>query len=275
MYGVHSESNVAAVNTLNVLGKGNILGLRYIRPLPSLENFYHTLTLGVDYKDFDQSVNLIGATQSIDTPISYLPVSMGWDGTWNGLANTTKLGINFNAHFRDVVGTEQEFDDKRTGAKSNYAYVRGSADETWRFENGSKLNVRFNGQLTDQPLISNEQFSIGGVDTVRGYLESEVMGDKGFVANFEMHTPSIGPRIHDKIKDFHALFFVDYGQAITIQPGSGQRESSSISGVGFGLRLSVSGFNATLDFAQALKNGADLRTQDGDNRWHVGLEYAF
>jgi hemolysin activation/secretion protein len=275
VYAVHSESDVAAVNTLNVLGKGNIVGLRYVHPLPALEGFYHTLTAGVDYKDFDQVVNLTGAQGNIASPISYLPFSVNWDGTWYSQKNMTKVGINLNTHFRNIVGQDKEFFDKRSGAKSNYAYMRANVDETWKFDNGSKLNVKLNTQLTGEPLISNEQFSIGGADTVRGYLESEVMGDKGYVANFEIHTPSIGPRIYDKIKDLHALFFVDFGEAITINPSKGQRELASLFSTGLGLRFNMLGFDATLDYAKALKDGADLRTKDGDDRWHVGLEYAF
>ncbi|MHB1054196.1 MAG: ShlB/FhaC/HecB family hemolysin secretion/activation protein, partial [Thiobacillus sp.] len=46
-YGVKSDSDVAAVGTLNVVGNGTIVGARYIVPLRSRsEGFFHTATLG-------------------------------------------------------------------------------------------------------------------------------------------------------------------------------------------------------------------------------------
>ena len=278
LYGVHSESDVAAVNTLNVVGNGNIIGLRYIHPLPSKENFYHNLTLGVDYKDFDQTINLLGGDTSASSPISYLPFVLNWDGVWSGESSTTKLGISFNKHIRDLVGKDgigNEFDNKRFKARADYAYLRSNIEQSWRFKNGSHFDLRFNGQLTDQPLISNEQFSIGGADTVRGYLESEVLGDKGYVANIEFHSPSFGKHLNEKISDLHALAFIDFGKVITINPQALQREKSDIASAGFGVRLNVYNFNATLDYAKALKDGASLRTEEGDDRLHVGLEYTF
>ena len=56
LYSVYSDSNVASVGTLNVLGNGVIVGGRYILPLPGSEKFFHTATLGMDYKDFGQNI---------------------------------------------------------------------------------------------------------------------------------------------------------------------------------------------------------------------------
>ena len=39
---------------------------------------------------------------------------------------------------------------------------------------------RGDGQWASQPLISNEQFGIGGVNSVRGYHEGEEFGDTGW-----------------------------------------------------------------------------------------------
>ncbi len=58
-YAVWSDSEAATGGELNVVGKGNIFGARYVRPLPGLpggKRFAHNLTLGVDYKDFDEQI---------------------------------------------------------------------------------------------------------------------------------------------------------------------------------------------------------------------------
>ncbi len=83
LYGVKSDSDVAAVGTLNVVGNGEIVGARYIVPLRGREEFFHSATLGVDYKSVDQTVALIDGG-GFDTPITYMPFTLGWDGTWLG-----------------------------------------------------------------------------------------------------------------------------------------------------------------------------------------------
>ena len=53
LYAVRSDSNIAAVGDLDVIGDGSIYGLRLIDPLPSSNpSFYHNFTAGIDYKDF-------------------------------------------------------------------------------------------------------------------------------------------------------------------------------------------------------------------------------
>ena len=43
----------------------------------------------------------------------------------------------------------------------------------------SKVYGKLQGQVADQPLVNSEQFAGGGLGTVRGYLEAEVLGDDG------------------------------------------------------------------------------------------------
>lgn len=53
------------------------------------------------------------------------------------------------------------------------------------FENGNQLSFSFTGQVSDQILFSNEQLSIGGWNSVRGYNGFNVAGDSGFFVRSE------------------------------------------------------------------------------------------
>ena len=46
----------AGAGTLGVIGSGVISGARYIMPLPGFDGVYHSLSLGADYKDFDEQI---------------------------------------------------------------------------------------------------------------------------------------------------------------------------------------------------------------------------
>ena len=277
-YGVKSESDVAAVGTLNVVGNGTIFGARYILPLRSRsDGFFHTATLGVDFKDFDQSVALIGGGD-FNTPITYLPFTLGWDGTWlgqgeSGQRRSTKAGVAFNFHLRGLVADEQEFADKRFKGRANYAYLRGSGSHSETWASGWGVNARLGWQITAQPLISNEQFAIGGVDTVRGYLESAALGDNGFALSLEARTPNYAKKVADSLDDLHLLAFADGGLVTVLDPITAA-DRFTLAGAGLGLRLKGwRGVSAGLDWAVALKNLGN--TERGDSRAHfrMGFEW--
>ena len=47
-YGVHNDSDIGAVGGINVLGSGDIAGLRAIYSIPG-DSVYQSLTAGIDY----------------------------------------------------------------------------------------------------------------------------------------------------------------------------------------------------------------------------------
>lgn len=269
-YGVKSDSDVAALGTLNVVGKGVILGARYILPLRGRNDFFHTATLGVDHKDFTQAVNLIGSG-GFNTPITYMPFTLGWDGTWLAEGRSTKLGMAFNFHVRGLVGDEQQFADKRFKGRPGYAYLRGSASHSETLASGWGASARTTWQLSPQPLISNEQFTIGGVDTVRGYLESAASGDTGIALSLEAATPNFAKRMSDSLNDAHLLAFVDTGSVKVLSPITAD-DHYTLAGAGLGMRVKGwRGFSAALDWAVALSELGN--TMRGDSRVYFKFGY--
>ena len=68
IYGVRSNSSVASVGGISILGNGSILGVRLIKPLPALDKFFHSVSVGLDYKSFGQTVEFGG---KFETPVSF------------------------------------------------------------------------------------------------------------------------------------------------------------------------------------------------------------
>lgn len=267
-YAVSSESDVAAVGTLNVLGNGVIAGARYIKPLRGDSGFFHSATLGVDYKDFDQTVNLLGG-DDLNAPIAYLPFTLGWDGTWAGEGTRTRVGAAFNFHLRGLVADEQEFADKRFKGRANYAYLRGNVSHERALFGDWRLDAKLGWQLAAQPLISNEQFAIGGADTVRAYVESAALGDNGAVLNFTLSTPNLASRLGLGLRELRLAGFADAGH-VTVRAPITATDRFTLASVGVGLRAKAAfGLYADLDWAVALRERGD--TQDGDTRAHFRL----
>jgi hemolysin activation/secretion protein len=269
-YAVHSNSNVSTVGDLSVLGNGNIYGARAVLNLPGDAQFSHTLSLGVDYKDFGQSL-LLGA-DSIATPIHYLPFQVQYGATQSDTSSTTQLNVAANFSLRGVGNDAQQFEDKRFKARADYFYLRGDVQRTQNFANGMGLFVRIGGQFASQPLIGNEEYSGGGVDSVRGYLETETLGDSGLQSTLEWRTRSYAGKFSEKVQDFHLLAFAD-GVHLWIKDAlAGQADRYRLASTGIGLRLNAwKRLKLVVDQAYPLRDG--VYTKRGDWRTELSISY--
>src|SRR5262249_26294547 len=159
--------------------------VRMIRPLQVLSG---TLTLGADFKDFGEDIRL-EEESGLQTAISYLNLSAGFTGQWSTAARRLGAGLAVNIGPRGLFNKPPEFEEKRFKARPNYIYLRANGDLTQQLGRGFSLLARLAGQYTVEPLISNEQFGIGGADGVRGYLEAEELGDFGAKLSVQLGTP--------------------------------------------------------------------------------------
>ena len=185
---INSNSNVAALGTLGVLGIGEITGLRLGYPFVTSVPSNQSLTFGVDYKHFRNTINQ-SATTSEDTPISYLNLSFAYAGLWHSDWRTTSFSLTANLGPRHLVNNEGSFANDRFEGRSNYFYLRGDLDFEFKLPGNFQLKLRAAGQAAAEPLITNEDFSIAGIDGVRGYLESEVLGDRGTKETIQITSP--------------------------------------------------------------------------------------
>lgn len=282
VYGVISESDVAAVGDVNVIGNGKIAGLRYIVPLRARPGYFHSLTLGMDYKDFDETVTLLG-TDSNNTPISYLPFSLGYEATVQGARSTTQLSAFMNFSLRGLADGEveclpgvfvNEFACKRYLGKANYATLRLDMKHTHRFENGWSVFGRLGGQAASGPLISNEQFSAGGVDTVRGYTESAASGDDGLLGGLELRVPSLARWVAERLDDLSLYAFAEGASLRIREPLPAQTDRFDLLAAGLGLRFKGwDGVSGSLDLAWPFENAGQVKAGDGRVHFRMGYEW--
>src|SRR5262249_35127741 len=164
-------------------------GARAVFSLPLGKDFYHSLTLGFDYKHYTQNL-AVGETEVL-TPVTYYPFSIDYNATWTGKSGVTALDGSVVFNVRGIGSDEAEFDFNRFKASGSFLYFRGDLSHTHELGAGWQAFGRVQGQLADGPLLSSEQFNGGGLTSVRGYLESEVLGDNGILGSLELRTPSL------------------------------------------------------------------------------------
>jgi hemolysin activation/secretion protein len=217
--------------------------------LPTRENFFHTISVGLDYKHFDQTVSLSGS--GFASPVTYFPVVASYGATFQNEKFTTQLNASVTYNLRPLSSDPTDFDNKRFDASASFTHLNADLSHTQELPEGIQLYGKIQGQVADGPLVSSEQFSVGGLDTVRGYLESEVLGDNGIVGNIELRSPNVGEMLQKEVKDetgqgaprfvtfneWRFFGFADAGTVTVLRPLPEQQSKFDVWSYGIGTRF--------------------------------------
>ncbi len=265
VYGLDSKSDLATVGGMNVIGPGQVLGARAILTLPNKDDFYHSLSFGIDYKHFGQIVAL--GKDSFSSPITYYPGVVSYSATLQRENSVTQGNIGATFNLRGPGSGFDEFWTKRAFADSNFFHFNGDLQHTHQLPEGFELFGKVQAQIADGPLVSSEQMSIGGADTVRGYLESEAIGDTGVNGTIEVRTPEIGQwlqkalhgenatddagnKLANLMRDWRLFGFVDAGTVMIHEPLADQSSSFTLWSYGVGTRFKLlENFEGSITYA--------------------------
>lgn len=123
-----------------------------------------------------------------------------------------------------------------------------SRDQALIYNFALALSVR--GQRSTVPLLSSEEFGVGGIRYGRAYDSSEITGDDGAAASAELRFDK--DLENSFLTNFQIYGFYDIGAVWNKQPG-GKSVRASLASVGGGIRLSMdASLFATVEVAQPL-----------------------
>jgi hemolysin activation/secretion protein len=264
-FGIWSDSKTAFGEGFTVVGKGQIIGTRYAIPLPPYKLYAHNFTLGIDFKHFNEAVGFTTPNgQTTQTPLTYLPFSFSYSASLpDERGGTTQFNAGLNMSFRGLISDEGEFELKRYMATANYLYATMGIQRTQKLPLGMSLSLKVDGQLSGEPLVDNEQYVAGGMESVRGYRESEAEGDNAIHSTVELSFPSPveGSRI-GKWLQMNPYLFHDIAVLTIRDPLPAQARSTTLEGVGAGVRGSMKNFEYELDWAIALASTSHTESND-------------
>jgi len=265
--GIIQNSDISTLGGVAVAGKGRIFGGRANFTLPGSEGFFHSLSAGIDYKHFLEGVTLGSDTQS--NPIVYWPATAQYIAAWTGKSRQTQLTAAVVFNVPPFSSASAKFDAKRYGASPNFTYFRGNAEQTEQLPHGLQLFGRLQGQYSPSPLIGSEQFTAGGADTVRGYLEVQAAGDYGVVGNVELRSPPLARQYERTFLDeWRLLVFADGARLRVQDPLPEQADLFLLWSVGAGSRLKLMNhLNGAFDV------GVPLRTVGATTKYHPRFSF--
>jgi hemolysin activation/secretion protein len=119
-----------------------------------------------------------------------------------------------------------------TGPDGRFTAWLGQFQWAHRFgERGQQLLFRLEGQLSNNPLLPLEQYSVGGLDSVRGYRTNQIVRDQGYSSTLEYRLPIFRNPVDLRNLQFAA--FIDTGGARNKEGPN--PDPTSLTSVGIGL----------------------------------------
>lgn len=271
---VSSGSVPVPSGSLDFTGKGLVLGGQLSRLLPTVFNVEQRITASLYQRQYRNDCGpggVFGFCQDYTTR----PVGLAYSGTWKqpGRQLNYRLGANIN-----WAGGPK-------GSSADYAAVKPTTDARfliWRMDAGYsqvvaedwQVRAQFEAQLAREALVPGEQFGLGGVDSVRGFDERALTGDRGWRAGLELYAPDIGARTGVDSLVMRPLLFVEGGAIRRLEPQVGDIPHETVASAGLGLRAGYKGkLSAQLDWGRVINAGGGVN--DGRSRFHFNLGYVF
>lgn len=285
--GTKQDSNVSTIGDVAVVGKGETVGFRLSGVLTGTTDFYHSVSLGMDYKHYRE--RLITATGGYSEPITTYPFNVYYNATWLNTKTVTDASVGVNFHLRGMGSSPEEFNARRKNADGGYIYAHATLSQERELPWGLQAFARVQGQLSNMSLLSSEKISGGGVGTVRGYFEAEATGDNGAFATIELRSPSLlrvwekkaEPGKSDakvepekKLGEWRCYAFADWGGLVVIDPLPEEQSRFELASVGLGTRIKLyDHFSGSLDAGYPLKSISRTKAHELRVLFQLGVDY--
>ena len=287
----YSNVNSGVVQGLFAIsGRGSVFGARLTQNLPRVGDYDHRLIYAADFRAYGNSVVQVGGPAFVPD-ITVKPISLTYSGTLReaNAESTGYLSYNQNLPGGGNGGSGQweansrpGFVGARAGGRPGYTLWRFGLSHFRAFANDWQARFNLTGQTTKDRLIAQEQFGLGGANSVRGFVERQFSNDWGSYANFELYTPDVAPLLalsgENKLR---FVVFQDYGHVVRNGTEANQADRTTAAGAGIGLRLSRgSSLSIKLDAAWANRpsnstGNTEIPTVTRNFRMHGTLVYLF
>ena len=176
--------------------------------------------LSADIEDNIRTLRVGGRVQHLDTLLG---------AGINSLAVEVAQGL-------DVLGASNEdvATLSRAAGEVDYTKIEAEYQRLQKIRPGLNMLLGAKGQYTSDPLLSSEEFGVGGVSYGRGYDSSEIIGDQGFAGKLELQWNE--PYEWNMIEDYQLYSFFDIGRTFNEDAIANNQITDTLSSAGLGVR---------------------------------------
>lgn len=253
-----------SLQALDAQGFGTILSVALSEPI--MRSRSKTLRIGASFTYQNSRTDLLGFLFSEDR-VRYATARVSYDfsdlalGNAYPAANLVQVEIN---HGFDMLGATHTGSPtlSRVNGHSDFTTFAGEVSRVQRLGPQFSVAISSSGQFAFEPLLSSQQFGLGGRRFGRGYEPSELTGDNGLAVSIE-------PRFdlpHGALPFGVQLYaFYEAGTVWAKAPLAGQPGHELLSSTGGGVRLSIAS-HVSADFELAKPLTHDIASR-GNRNW--------
>jgi hypothetical protein len=278
-----SQQDVTHSPTIN-----DNIGAKLTIPLPQFAGITSALSLGADWKSYSANTCYTNLTYfdlyALDAygnrvlvtnqtvPLSansshslfYVPLSFGWAALRPDKTGSFQFTFSEAVFLSQLESSSKDFQQVagNTNSGGNFTTLNAGLVRQQNLPGNWSIVANANGQWASQPLISNEQFGLGGTAGVRGYEEGEVYGDTGWRGLLDLRAPAVNvgyfPTATGEVPAMlRCSCFMDYGRVYFVDRPGQPAVSEWGTGLGFFLTAGEH-FDARLTIAWALLGAAPV-----------------
>lgn len=278
------------------------VGARWSKPLPEIAGWRPVVQAGLDLKRFQfGSFNTNNfATEFLATnqvtgevkptrnefpspqparsgTVAYIPLTARLDINRPDKLGTTAFGLGLIGNLAGAPFSSESAYQNAGGpdVHGDFIAIQASAFREHKLWRDWTIQLRADGQWTDQSVLSLERFGLVGSQGVRGYQEGSSFGDRGWRVSAEPRTPTwtIGQVDGKYPFQVRGIAFMDFGQNIVLS-SKGPDKTETLWGTGVGFSANVGN---TIDFRSTF--GFSLHRTDkvdpGDYWFYFGIGAQF
>ena len=180
----------------------------------------------------------------------------------------------------NILGAKRKSELSSNNAKNTFSKFTVSSQYKKPLPLDMQGLLKFETQLSSTRLAPQEEFSLGGIDSVRGYPPGDYMADSAIKASAELLVPAL--LIPEKVKLLYddkplrtrvfGLLFVDYGYGKKRGVSLSEDGERTLISVGAGLRIKFFDMGL-LRLEWGFPIGDRSLTEEGDSRFHISFDF--
>ncbi len=240
--------------------------LNFRQPLTRTPTSEFALGLGLDLRRSqtyildDIPFSFTEGPEDGEAKVTVMRFSQDWvnRGTSTVLAARSQFSVGIDAF--DATSNNTDTDGQFFSWLGQFQWVQQLSPR-------NLLVARIDTQLTPDSLLTLERFSIGGVNTVRGYRQNQLVADNGILGSVEVRLPlTSDPRVL-QLAPFFEIGTVWNNREIDLDP-------TTIASLGLGWRwLATPNLSLRLDYGIPLNSVGDRGDSLQENGLYFSVQY--
>ena len=248
---------------------GNIasLGIRGDSQVYSLEGNYPLV------RNRRYNLNLLGGMEALNSVTDLLGIKTADDRVRSvhataqfdyadSLRGVSKIDLTATQGL-DILGATSD-GPGRSRENGEHRFLKGGVTATriQTLTDHFALMLSGTGQISRDPLLSSEEFTVGGQSYGRAYDSGEITGDGGWAGVAELrYGASVSSRF---IESYQVYSNIDYGRVNNKDPAVGEKSNDSLTSAGLGLRFNgVQKFSGYVELDKPLNKDVTSEGNDG------------